>query len=119
MNDLADAKGTLLLRLHRDHLYIQASVYQTHLTRVSSVALVREGDDLLIFPIASAEAGGFYVKQINARGDRAIHAADFFRLHGIDDAIDITVDARSDSSMAGFIVSDLFATTQTKFAVRK
>jgi hypothetical protein len=81
------------LRLHRDHLYIEAAVFDAHMPHVCSVALVREADNLMILPIVTAEAGGFLVKQVNARGDRAIHAADFFRLNNIDEAQDINVEA--------------------------
>jgi hypothetical protein len=83
MSDIAPAASALPLRLHRDHLYIEAVVFEAHMPQVRSVALVREADDLLILPIVTAEAGGFLVKQVNARGDRAIHAADFFRLNDI------------------------------------
>jgi hypothetical protein len=108
MNHPAGEIDSLSLRLYRNHLYIEASVFEAHLARVGSVALVREDDDLLIFPIASVEAGGFFIKQVNARGDRAIHAADFFRLHGIDDSLELIVDAQLNTSIAGFIVPDLF-----------
>jgi hypothetical protein len=108
MNRLGAATNALPLRLHRDHLYIDAAAFNTHLPRVHSVALVREADDLLIFPIATAEAGGFLVKQVNARGDRAVHAADFFRIHGIDDAADFKLDAWPNPSIAGFVVNALF-----------
>jgi hypothetical protein len=108
MSKLAAATRSLPLRLHRDHLYIEAAAFDTHLPQVHSVALVREADDLLIFPIATAEAGGFLVKQVNARGDRAIHAADFFRLQGIDDTSDFALDAWPNASISGFVVSALF-----------
>jgi|GEM_PF-1219222 len=106
---VSDAGGSLPLRLHRDHLYIEASAFEAHLTRVHSIALVREGHDLLIFPISTAEAGGFLVKQVNLRGDRAIHAADFFRLNGIDDNQEFRLDATPNLSIAGFAVQGLFA----------
>jgi hypothetical protein len=108
VNALATGNGALPLRLHRDHLYIDADHFETHLPKVHSVALVREADNLLIFPIATAEAGGFLVKQVNLRGDRAIHAADFFRLNEIDDALDIRLDAWPNPSIAGFVIRDLF-----------
>ena len=69
---------------------------------------MRESDDLLILPIVTAEAGGFLVKQVNARGDRAIHAADFFRLNSIDETQDIHVEAWPRALIAGFVVQNLF-----------
>lgn len=119
MSDIAPAASALPLRLHRDHLYIEAVVFEAHMPQVRSVALVREADDLLILPIVTAEAGGFLVKQVNARGDRAIHAADFFRLNDIDETQNIDVEAWPRKSIAGFIIQNLFAKTQTKFAIRK
>ena len=117
----ADEAGRtcLSLRLHRDHLYIDAAVFEQHLSKVGSVALLREGDDLLILPIVTVEAGGFLVKQVNARGDRAIHAADFFRLNMIDNTLDINLVALPQDSIAGFVVPNLFIDAQTKFAIRK
>jgi hypothetical protein len=105
----ATETASLPLRLHRDHLYIAADAYETHLASIRSVVLIREGDDLLIMPIVNVEAGGFYIKQVNAQGDRAIHAADFFRLHAIDDTSDIVLDALPHMPIAGFIVKNLFA----------
>lgn len=119
MSEPAVEPGFMPLRLHRDHLYIDAVAFDAHLPRVLSVALVREGNDLLIFPVASADAGGFLVKQVNARGDRAIHAADFFRLNGIDDMEDFKLDAWPNPTIAGFVVRDLFVLMQIKFAHRK
>jgi hypothetical protein len=99
----------LPLRVHRDCLYIDVAAFTTHLTKVGNVALLREGEDLLILPIVSAAAGGFLVKQVNARGDRAIHAADFFRLNGIDEAREIRIDALWSDARAGFLVGGFFA----------
>ena len=109
MSDPAPRSGALRLRLHRDHLYIEAAMFDAHMPQVRSVALVRAAGDLLILPIVTAEAGGFLVKQVNARGDRAIHAADFFRLNTIDETQDIHVEAWPHELIAGFVVQDLFA----------
>jgi hypothetical protein len=98
----------LPLRLYRDHLYIEATIFEAHLSHVRSIALLREGTNLVIMPIAHEEAGGFYIKQVNARGDRAIHAADFFRLNAIDDTLDMSLDAWPNASIAGFIIYDFF-----------
>jgi hypothetical protein len=118
-HDAPQKSNALPIRVYRDHIYIAAAVFEAHLSQVRSVALLREADDLLIFPIATAEAGGFLVKQVNARGDRAIHAADFFRLNAIDDTLDILIDACPRAAIAGFLVEGLFANAQTKFAIRK
>ncbi len=112
-------RGALLLRVHRDHIYVEAGAFAAHLANASNVALLREGEDLLILPIACAEAGGFLVKQVNARGDRAIHAADFFRLNGIDESRDIRAEAHWREAWAGFSVDGFFADEQTKLTIGK
>jgi hypothetical protein len=119
MSELLRACGVLHMRLHRDCLYVDAADFAAQMANVGNVALLREGDDLLVLPIFSAEAGGFLVKQVNARGDRAIHAADFFRLSGIDENRDIRVDAAWSDARAGFLVSGFFADQQTLLAMRK
>lgn len=119
MSDVVQDRPRLSLRVHRDHLYIDAASFDVHLAHVGSVALLREKDDLLILPLVSAEAGGFFVKQINARGDRAIHAADFFRMNGIDETSDRTVDAAWSGRLAGFSIHDFFAGEPTPVPPRK
>lgn len=111
--------GALCMRARRDCLYVDAADFATHMANVSNVALLREGDDLLILPICGAEAGGFLVKQVNARGDRAIHAADFLRLNGIDENRDFPIDATWTEARAGFLVVGFFADEQTWLAMRK
>jgi hypothetical protein len=97
------------LRITRDHLYIDAASYERHLAPVGNVALLRENDDLLILPVHGKDSGGFYVKQVNAHGDRAVHAADFLRLNGIDETIELRVAAAWNPRIAGYCVRDFFA----------
>ncbi len=49
------------------------------LEAVASCALLREGTDLWLIPLRDAAHGGFLLKRRNARGDRVLDAADFFR----------------------------------------
>ncbi|WOJ90680.1 hypothetical protein RZS28_05145 [Methylocapsa polymorpha] len=109
MSDILQARRALRMRLHRDCLYVDAADFAAQMANVGNVALLREGDDLWILPIFSAEAGGFLVKQVNARGDRAIHAADLFRLNGVDENRDIRLDAAWSDARAGFLASAFFA----------
>ena len=108
MTALGSEAVPLPLRLHRDHLYVEAPVFEAHLAHVRSVALLRDGDDLLILPVITAEAGGFLIKQVNARGDRAIHAADFFRLNRIDENHRYDLAARRHEATGGFIIRNVF-----------
>jgi hypothetical protein len=108
-----DERGAMAVRITRDHLYIDAEAYDRHLAPVASVALLRDGDTLSILPVLAKDSGGFYVKQINARGDRAIHAADFLRLNGIDETIELKVAAAWSGGIAGYSVRDFFGHGRT------
>jgi hypothetical protein len=99
----------IIFRLHRDHLYIHAAAYAAHMTDLRTVALLRKGDDLHVTPLIGAEAGGYLIKQINARGDRAIHAADFFRLNGVDDGREIFCEGEWSAATGSFVLLRLFA----------
>lgn len=107
------------MRIARDHVYIDALAFDTHLAGVASFALRRDNDDLWILPIVHVEAGGYFVKRVNAHGDRAIHAADFFRSHGIDEARDLRVEAVWTDHVGGFVVCDFFAPATDVCAARK
>lgn len=119
MSDDGRGSREIRMRIHRDHLYIDAACHERHLDRIANVALLRNENDLLILPIVGAESGGFFVKQINARGDRAIHAADFFRMNGIDETRERFVEALWDERAAGYSIHGFFAEDPTALALRK
>lgn len=102
-------REALLVRITRDHIYIDAQSYDRHLAPVDGVALLRENDDLLILPVLGKASGGFYMKQVNARGDRAVHTADFLRSNGIDETREHRVAAVWSGTIAGYSVRDFFA----------
>jgi hypothetical protein len=108
-----DEREAIDIRITRDHLYIDAASYERHLAPVGNVALLREDTDLLILPLHAKDAGGFYVKQINARGDRAIHAADFLRSNGIDETIEHRVRAAWRTRIAGYAIGGFFLPEET------
>ncbi len=110
--DSAGSEIALVARIARDHLYIDAAAYDRHLAPAGNVALLRENDDLLILPVLGKGSGGFYVKQVNARGDRAVHAADFLRLNGIDETVEHHVAAAWSGRIIGYAVRDFFAHTR-------
>jgi hypothetical protein len=105
---MSAAQPRLRFRLHRDHLYIDAAAYAAHMPDLRTVALLRKSDDLHVTPLIGAEAGGYLIKQINARGDRAIHAADFFRLNGVDDSQEIFSEGEWSEATGSFVLSRLF-----------
>ena len=66
-------------------LYITREAYDRHFPGSGTVILLRQDDDLLVLPVRNAVSGGYVLKIRNARGDRVVSAADFFRDQGLAD----------------------------------
>jgi hydrogenase maturation protease len=67
----------------RGNFYLSREVCDAYLPGVVSVALLARDDEVLIVPLTQQSAGGLLLKQRNARGDRVIHAQEFFRNKGL------------------------------------
>src|SRR5262249_35834202 len=106
--DVSEAQH-VAFRIHRDHLYVAAEDFNAHMAGWRTAALLRRGDDLCVASLTGAEAGGYLIKQINARGDRAIHAADFLRLNGLDAAREIACRGAWRAEAGAFVLAGLFA----------
>jgi len=63
----------------RGNLYLSREICDTYFPRVTAVALLVRDAEVMIVPLMPASAGGLLLKQRNARGDRVIHAQEFFR----------------------------------------
>jgi hypothetical protein len=63
----------------RGNFYLPREICDAYLPGVASVALLLRNDEVMIVPLAGQSAGGLLLKQRNARGDRVIHAQEFFR----------------------------------------
>jgi hydrogenase maturation protease len=70
------------------NLYLPREICDAYLPGVQSVALLRRDDEVLIVPLTRQSAGGLLLKQRNARGDRVIHAQEFFRANGLRETSD-------------------------------
>lgn len=78
---LADSQiATPEIAIARGNIYLSREVYDTYLPGVVSVALLARDGTVLIVPLIQQSAGGLLLKQRNARGDRVIHAQEFFRM---------------------------------------
>jgi hypothetical protein len=67
------------ISIARGNFYLSRETCETYLPGVESVALLARDDEVLIVPLSQESAGGLLLKQRNARGDRVIHAQEFFR----------------------------------------
>ena len=63
----------------RGNFYLSREICDTYLPGVVSVAVLLRDDEIMIVPLTGQSAGGLLLKQRNARGDRVIHAQEFFR----------------------------------------
>lgn len=62
--------------------YLSRELCDTYFRGVESVALLAREQNVLIVPLTQQSGGGLLLKQRNARGDRVIHAQEFFRDKG-------------------------------------
>lgn len=65
------------------NLYLDSDLYETYFKSIDSVVLLRKEDEFLLMPVQQA-GGGLLLKILNAKGDRVVHAVEFFQNHGID-----------------------------------
>ncbi|MES2957643.1 MAG: hypothetical protein V4792_05610 [Pseudomonadota bacterium] len=64
------------------NLHLSREACGRYLAGIESVALLDRDGQLLILPLTRESGGGLLLKVRNARGDRVIHAQEFFRNHG-------------------------------------
>ncbi len=70
------------VRIARANLYLSREVCDACLPGLQAVALLRREGQVLIVPLMAGSAGGLLLKLRNLRGDRVVHAQEFFREHG-------------------------------------
>ena len=75
--------ATLLqVTVARGNLYLSCETCEGFLPGVQAVALLDREDRVLIVPLTPESGGGLLLKIRNARGDRVVHAQEFFREKG-------------------------------------
>lgn len=75
--------ATLLqVTVARGNLYLSRETCESFLPGIQSIALLDREDRVLIVPLTPESGGGLLLKIRNVRGDRVIHAQEFFREKG-------------------------------------
>jgi len=88
------------------NFYLSREICETYLRGAVSVALLAREQNVLIVPLTRQSGGGLLLKQRNARGDRVIHAQEFFRDKGfLEDFEERTAAVRWNSEAAALVVS--------------
>jgi hypothetical protein len=73
------------IRIRNGSFYLDAALYEAHFRGLDCLAVLQQGERLLLLPLLRGGPGGSLVKRLNARGDRVIHAPEQLRALGIDD----------------------------------
>lgn len=98
-----------LLVIRRGAVHFSSETYTRFFDTLENVVLLRDGLDLVVLPVRHPSAGGYVIKLRSARGDRTVQAADFFRDHGIDDTIEMTLPAVWSEERAALVAYAAFA----------
>lgn len=98
----------IIIGIRRGSLHFTQNVYERFFNGLDNVILLRDGRDLLVLPVRNQAAGGYVIKLRTAAGDRAVQAADFFRDHGIDDDVELSLPAAWSDERAGLIIGAAF-----------
>lgn len=69
-------ENRLSLGLSSGYLRVPAAISDRHLAHCSTVAVLREGTELRVYPVHDAAQGGRLLKVRNAAGDRVVHVGD-------------------------------------------
>jgi hypothetical protein len=94
------------IALHRGAIRVSAGCYARFFAGVDSVVLLYAAEErrLWVLPVRAANAGGFLLKQVNARGDRSAAAHGFFRDHDISEKLELVVAPRWDAARQGIAI---------------
>jgi hypothetical protein len=82
MNTPSEQTGQLQVTVARGNIYVPLEVHETYFKGIVSVALLPHEEGVLLIPLIQQSAGGLLLKIKNLRGDRVIHAQEFWRQHG-------------------------------------
>jgi hydrogenase maturation protease len=94
----------------RGNLYLPREICEAYLPGAASVALLARNQQVLIVPLTPDSAGGLLLKQRNARGDRVIHAQEFFRINELPEEFESqSVPVRWSAESAALVLEGLRA----------
>ena len=76
------------ITIARGNIYLPLEVYEVYFRNMECVALMPHEGGVLLIPLIQQSAGGMLLKVRNLRGDRVIHAQEFWRNHGYAEEFD-------------------------------
>lgn len=97
-----------LVSVVRGNLYLSRETCDIYLSGIQSVALIAREEMIMIVPLTQESGGGLLLKIRNARGDRVIHAQEFFRAQGfVEDFQERTVPGHWSSELAALVIAGI------------
>ncbi len=100
---------TYQISLARGNIYLPREVCDVYFQGIESVALLAHEAGLLIIPLMQDAAGGSLLKVKNRRGDRVVHAQEFWRQNGYREEFEERIfPVRWESNRAALFVSGSF-----------
>ncbi len=100
------------LTIKNGNIYLNSSIYETYFSSVKAVVLLKREEGVLLMPVQNA-SGGLLLKIINAKGDRIVHASEFFMFNDIESQNEQTIDAHWKSDMAALLLKIECCQTKT------
>ncbi len=79
---LNDGDSVATAGVSAGNLHLSREACERFLPGVEGVALLNREGRVLVVPLTPESGGGLLLKVRNARGDRVIHAQEFFRANG-------------------------------------
>lgn len=102
----AAAPPSISVTVARGNLYLSRETCESCLGGIESVALLDRDGRLMVVPLMPESAGGLLLKIRNARGDRVIHAQEFFREKGyLEDFQERIFPAHWDADAAALVIA--------------
>ncbi len=90
------------------NLYLAHEACEHYLPGTLSVALLHRDGAVLVLPLTRESGGGLLLKIRNARGDRVIHAQEFFRTQGYVESFEaLRVAMRWDPDAAALVLTGI------------
>lgn len=115
MPNMSDQPAKHLVNIARGNIYVPQETFNTYLKGVEAVALLPHEDGILLFPLIQESAGGLLLKIRNLRGDRIVHAQEFFRNHDyFEEFQERPCEVRWLSDRAGLLIVGVLRPTQHK-----
>ncbi len=87
------------LKLKKGNLYFDHDLYEKYFSTINSIVLLKKEAIYLIMPVQQAN-GGLLLKIRNAKGDRIVHAIEFFQQYNIEMEREITLDVEWNTELA-------------------